>query len=128
MCAQRSARRSRSLCTGSAAADPTAVQEYRRMRGVLVHEALTADILAVRKIRDHLDSDDADFDDAIKAASILHKRIEHVEKLAATYSAQHKAPPVVYVDFAESIDGAQFSLSFGAPTTAPTHTTEIHDD
>lgn len=98
---------------------------YMRKRAALHGEALDALTLAVRRIREGLE-DDADFDDAIKAAPILHKHIEHFERLAAG-QAQRDGAQMVHARFGFDKRGEYFvALELVQPddVTDPLHAAE----
>lgn len=63
-------------------------------RDALVDEALKAAAQCLTVIRDTFESKGADFDDACKALPLLHRVLEHVEKLDAAQKAGAAWPVV----------------------------------
>lgn len=67
----------------------------RSLRADLVVEGLHAARSAVAVIRKTFNDGTADFDDAVKALPVVHRLIEHVEKLEA---AKNKLPDLPVLD------------------------------
>ena len=67
----------------------------RNLRADLVVEGLHAARSAVAVIRKTFNEGTADFDDAVKALPVVHRLIEHVEKIEA---AKNKLPDVPMFD------------------------------
>jgi hypothetical protein len=69
-------------------------------RKALVRAALTASQQAVDVIREALARGDADYDDAVRALPVLHRVLEHSERIAvAAREASSYQPVVVHLDF-----------------------------
>ena len=67
----------------------------RSLRAELVVEGLHAARSAVAVIRQTFNDGTADFDDAVKALPVVHRLIEHVEKIEA---AKNKLPDIPVLD------------------------------
>lgn len=74
----------------------------RSLRADLVVEGLHAARSAVAVIRKTFNDGTADFDDAVKALPVVHRLIEHVEKLEA---AKNKLPDLPVLDVRITPDG-----------------------
>lgn len=73
-------------------------QQRRNARAELVVDALHGSRECVAVIRDAFAGKVADFDDAVKALPILHRMIEHVEKIEAARNVR-PALPTLNVEF-----------------------------
>ena len=77
---------------------PSLRQQRRNARADLVVEALHGSRECVALIRDAFAGKVADFDDAVKALPILHRVIEHVEKIEAARNVR-PALPTLHIEF-----------------------------